>query len=307
MNRPPRITFAIPYYRGLAWLREAIESVRAQRETAWRCVVLDDGGEPGGGAEALVRGLADPRLRYLANPTTLGMVGNWNRGLDAAETDLVTLLHADDRLLPEYVDVVGALAAEHPRAVAVCCDARIVDAAGQARFSFVDAVKRVLLPRGEPWRVHGAPGLRALLRGNFVMCPTLCWRRSVLGTRRFEARWRQVQDLELLSRLVLDGEEIVGTRRAAYEYRRHDESATALQSESLLRFEEEIALYDRLARRARERGWTAAARAAQRKSIVRLHLGFRIASDLAAGRGGPAWHKLRFLLGQAQGPSGGTR
>jgi len=307
MSDPARITFAIPYYRGLAWLRETIESVLAQRETAWRCLVLDDGGEPGGGAEALVRELADPRLRYLANPSTLGMVANWNRGLDAAETDLVSLLHADDRLAPDYADVVLALAAEHPRAVAVCCGARIVDAAGRPRFSFADAFKRVLVPHGEPWRLRGEPGLRALLRGDFVMCPTLCWRRSVLGVRCFEAGWRQVQDLELLTRLLLDGNEIVGTRRVAYEYRRHDESATALQSESLLRFEEEFALYDRLAQSATERGWKGAARVAQCKATVRLHLGFRVASDLAAGRVGPAWRKLRFLLGGAQGAHGATR
>ncbi len=306
MSEPARITFAIPYYRGLGWLREAIESVRAQRETAWHCLILDDGAEPDGGAGELVRALADPRFRYLANPATLGMVANWNQGIDAVKTDLVTLLHADDRLTQDYADVVLALAAAHPRAVAVCCGARIIDAAGRKRFSLADAFKRLLVPRGEPWRLRGERGLHALLRGDFVMCPTLCWRRSRLGARRFEAGWRQVQDLELLTRLLLEGEEIVGTRRVGYEYRRHDESATALQSESLLRFEEEIALYNRLAESAESLGWTEAARVARRRTIVRLHLSFRIASDLTSGRVGPAWRKLRFLLGGAQGPGGRT-
>jgi glycosyltransferase involved in cell wall biosynthesis len=303
-----RITFAIPYHHGLGFLREAIESVLAQREPGWRCLVLDDRGEDGYAASDLVTGFADPRIVYRANEANLGMVANWNRGLDAAETDLVTLLHADDRLLSEYVEVALGLADAHPRTAAVCCAAEIIDTAGQARFSFADATKRLLVPSGDPWRIRGEAGLRALLRGNFVMCPTLCWRKSVLGARRFESGWRQVQDLELLARLLLDGDEIAGTRRVAYAYRRHEDSATARQSESLLRFEEEMALYGRLATRAEERGWSAAARTARRRAIVRLHLGFRAARDLATGRPGAALHKLRFLLrGTGQGPVGGMR
>ncbi len=296
MRRAPRISFGIPFHRGLDHLREAIESVLAQSEAAWRCLVLDDRGEQAERVRALVEGYADPRLAWRSNPERLGMVGNWNRALEAASTDLVTLLHADDRLLPHYASLALELAEAHPRAVAVCCAAEIIDARGRPRFSFADAVKALLVPRGEPWRLRGEAGLRALLRGDFVMCPTLCWRRSALAARRFEAGWRQVQDLELLARLLLEGEEVVGTRRRAYAYRRHAESATELQSESLLRFEEELSLYEELAARAEVHGWRSAARTARRKAIVRLHLGFRAALDLAGLRPAAAARKLRFLL-----------
>jgi glycosyltransferase involved in cell wall biosynthesis len=266
-----RITFAIPFHRGLAYLREAIASVRAQRCAEWRCLVLDDRGEAGGVAE-LVAGFGDARISYRANEATLGIVGNWNRALDLASTELVTLLHADDRLLPEYCDVVFALADAYPRAVAVCCDAEIIDAQGRPRFSLADAVKRLLVPRGEPWRIAGESGLRALARGDFVMCPTLAWRRERLGARRFDPTWKQVQDLDLLARLLLDGEEIAGTRRRAYAYRRHAASATAQQTADLTRFEEEFAVLDRIAARAREQGFHSAARTAERKTLPRLHL-----------------------------------
>jgi glycosyltransferase involved in cell wall biosynthesis len=301
----PRITFGIPFHRGLDLLGEAIESVLAQRESAWRCLVLDDRGEPAERVQALVDRYADPRLACRTNAETLGMAGNWNRALDEAPTELVTLLHADDRLLPHYASLALELAGAHPSAVAVCCGAEIIDARGRPRFSLADAVKALLVPRGEPWRLRGETGLRALLRGDFVMCPTLCWRRPALGARRFEAGWRQVQDLELLARLLLDGEEIVGTRRRAYAYRRHSESATEIQSESLLRFEEELALYEHLAARAAERGWGSAARTARRKLMVRLHLAFRAGADLAALRPAGAARKLRFLLGGAPQKSGG--
>lgn len=296
MPPPARITFAVPFHRGLDYLREAIASALEQTRPDWRLVVYDDRGEPLERVAALVAGFADPRIAHRANPATLGMVGNWNRALDEAETALVTLLHADDRLRPDYAETVLQLAAAHPEAVAVATGAAIIDAAGRSSWSAADAYKRLLVPRGEPWRLAGEAGLRALLRGDFVMCPTLCWRTARLGARRFEAGWRQVQDLELLTRLLLEGEAIVGTRHPAYAYRRHEASATALQSESLVRFDEELALYDRLAAAAAARGWPRAARAARRKAIVRLHLGFRAATDLLGGRPGGALRKLALAL-----------
>jgi glycosyltransferase involved in cell wall biosynthesis len=292
----PRITFAVPFYRGLDYLREALASVRAQTRDDWRLVVLDDRGEPEAAVRAVVDGLGDPRVAWSGNAATLGMVGNWNRALDEAATDLVTLLHADDRLLPHYAETMLALADARPEAAALACAATLIDAGGRPTWTVADAVKRVLVPAGEPWTLAGERGLRALLRGDFVFCPTVAWRRSALGARRFEPGWRQVQDLELLARLLLAGDAIAGTRRAAYAYRRHAGSATALQSESLLRFDEELRLYERLAAEAAARGWPAAARTARRKAIVRLHLAFRAASDLAARRPTAAARKLRLAL-----------
>src|SRR5205823_5588078 len=80
------ITFAIPYYRGLAYLRRAIESVFGQHSSNWRMLVVDDGSdEP---AESLVKQFRDARVSYLRNAATLGMAGNWNRCLDLSQTDL---------------------------------------------------------------------------------------------------------------------------------------------------------------------------------------------------------------------------
>ncbi len=96
----------------------------------------------------------------------------------------------------------------------------------------------------------------------------------------------------------MDGELLVGTRAAAYAYRRHPESATSRQSESLLRFEEEYRLFDSIAERADRLGWMQAAATARRKTIVKLHLGYRAlrsasALDLARARA-----YLRLLVGR---------
>jgi glycosyltransferase involved in cell wall biosynthesis len=294
-----RLLFAVPFHRHLGYLRAAVASAQAQTRSDWRLVVCDDRGEPEAAVQALVTGFADPRVTWRGNERNLGMVGNWNRALDAADADFVTLLHADDRLLPHYAETLLALGDEYPHAVAACCAARLIDACGRPTWTVADAVKRLLVPRAEPWTLRGETGLQALLRGDFVMCPTIAWRVSKLAGRRFDARWRQVQDLELLSRLLLDGEEIVGTHRVAYAYRRHSQSATAIQTESLLRFEEEIALYDRVGRLAGERGWPGAARTARRRAIVRLHLAFRALADLVSRRPAVAARKLRMAVARS--------
>lgn len=290
------LTVCIPFYRDLDYLREAIDSVRAQDDERWRLLVRDDGPEDVGAGD-LVRGYGDPRIGYARHERNLGMVPSWNRCLDAADTELVCLLHGDDRLDPHYLRTVAALAGAHPEAVAVFCGARIVDGGGRSRFSLADAVKPLFAAGlGEPMRLAGESALRRVMAGNFIMCPTLCFRRERLGARRFAPRWRQAQDLELTSRLLLEGDTLVGTRAVAYTYRRHRESATEQQSESLLRFEEELALFAEVAERASERGWRRAAGTARHAAIVRLHLLVRIAGDLARGRVQAAGRKTGFLL-----------
>ena len=61
----PRITFAIPSYRGRDYLGEAIRSVLAQTASDWNLLVVDDcGPEP---AEDVVVVFVDPRISFLGN------------------------------------------------------------------------------------------------------------------------------------------------------------------------------------------------------------------------------------------------
>lgn len=295
----PAVTLAVPYHSGRAYLEAAVESVRGQDDPHWQLLVVDDSGTPSDLAGWLA-GLGDARVRFLGNPHNLGMVPCWNRCLDEARTDLVTLLHADDLLRPDYVRCVRTLAAAHPGAAALFTGAKVIGADGRARRSFQDDVKRFYVPRERgadgALVLHGERSLEAVMRGNFLMCPTLCWRLSVLRGRRFDPRWKQAQDLEFTARLLLAGEALAGTDDAAYLYRRHDANATARQTESLLRFQEEFAVFDGVAAGARERGWTRVERVARAKRILRLHLTWRVMVETLRLRWGVAARTLRFLL-----------
>jgi glycosyltransferase involved in cell wall biosynthesis len=290
-----KITFAVPFYSGIHYLRRAIDSVRRQTIANWRLLVCDDHG-PEQGVEGLVRSCGDARLRYRHNATNLGMAGNWNRCLDLAETEFVTLLHADDELLPHYGETMLHAADDYPDAAAYFCEAKTIGPDGRDCVSLPDLFKRVLRPaRHGPLVLCGRAALEALGHGNFIMCPTVCYRKALLGAQRFRPEWHFVQDFEFFTRLLLDGQTLIGLPAVAYAYRRHPGNATAQYTANLLRFREEAALYDALARAMAARGWKRAARTAAAKRVVKLHLLYCSLLDCAGLRLGDALRKVGLL------------
>ncbi|AKL72390.1 glycosyl transferase [Actinobacteria bacterium IMCC26256] len=295
MSSDPRITFAIPFYSGVPYLRRAIESVREQSLQDWVCIVVDDAGAETD-TEAAVASYGDTRIRYVRNQNNLGLAGNWNEALRISDTPLVTLLHSDDELMPGYGEAVIAAHVAHPNAVAVFTRASIIDTDSKPVFSFPDRIKRITESlKGSAATVSGEQGLNGLLRGQYIFCPTLCYRASRLEPDPFQARWRMVADLEFLASTLLRGGEFVGIPEELYAYRRHEESQTALLTATTERFDEEIEIYGELATHAEALGWSRAARTAKTKRIIRLHLMYRIIGDLLHRRLKPARSKRAAL------------
>ncbi|MET0340472.1 MAG: glycosyltransferase [Polyangiales bacterium] len=295
--RAPNLTLAIPYYSNLPLLLETLRSIGAQTGAAVTALICDDSPDGlGDDARArLVAACAPVPLRIVKNPTTLGMARNWSRCLDEAETDLVTIVHGDDELEPDYARTMLALAARAPDASALFCGARIIDTRGAPRFSFPDAYKDLLIPRHDDvlW-LTGERALRSLMRGWYIFCPTLCYRRAKLGALRFDPRFRMVLDVDFVTRLLLDGHTLAGLPRARmYRYRRHAENATQHLTKELTRFREESALHLDLAARAEALGWRRSARTARQRRIIQLNLLFCMARDLR----GREWDDLKGKVG----------
>jgi glycosyltransferase involved in cell wall biosynthesis len=303
--RAPEVSFGIPFYSGVGFLRKALESLLAQRDSGWRAFVTDDSPDPATGAEvaALIRSLNDPRIAYHRNPRSLGLSGNWNRCLDLAATDLVTVLHADDELFPDYCGNMRAAAERHPTAVAFYCQAEIVGPDSRRVFSLPDLVKDVINPSTrKEVLLAGEPGFRALLWGNFIICPALCFRKSVLGGRRFPDR-RFVPDWDMTTQLVLDGDTLVGLPQRSLRYRRHTDSTTSQLTRNRQRFLEESDYYDRMLPVARERGWDRCVRLCQQRRILKLNVALTSLISLSRLRVADARQGFRLLreMGRAAG------
>ena len=291
----PAISFAIPYYRNVAYLLETIMSVRKQTVGDWELIVVDDAGpEP---AHDLIDAIGDPRIRYVRNVSNLGLARNWNECVRLCRAPLVNVVHADDRLHPEYAARVLDAAARHPEAAAVFTDVTIIGPDGRPTRTLPDLAKR-LVPR--PRHDHdlaGDRGLAGLLAGNYILCPTLCLRPAIVGTTPFDPRWKFVPDQAFTVGQLLAGRTLHSIRAPLLEYRRHESSQTSALTSDSSRFEEELEFSREMAVEAAARGWTRSARAARWRVLTRTHLLLRIGLDLVGRRFGAAKQKRRILWG----------
>lgn len=103
------ITLIIPLYNAARFIAETLQSVQAQTDTDWECIVIDDGSTDNG-AEIVQRiAQADTRIRYVYQ-SNAGPSAARNHGLRLAKGDYIQFLDADDwfppqrfeRMLAEY-------------------------------------------------------------------------------------------------------------------------------------------------------------------------------------------------------------
>jgi glycosyltransferase involved in cell wall biosynthesis len=288
------ITIAIPYYSGFSYFQAALQSALQQSISDYKILVVDNSADDQ--VKAYVESLGQRRINYHKNPTNLGMIGNFNRCLNLASTELVVILHADDELDRDYCKSVQAAAKDYPEAVGFFCAATIIDEKGKRKFSFADYVKTWLIPSTkEVIKIEGDIGASSLMRGNYIFAPTLCFRKCRLGDRRFAEKWKQVLDLDLVTRVLIEGEHLVGLPQSRYRYRRHGGNATLQHTANLLRFDEEVQIYNELSVRFREKGWIRAADVARKKTMIKLNLMYCFAQDVLSLRVPAARSKLKFF------------
>jgi GT2 family glycosyltransferase len=244
----------------------------------------------------LVERFGDHRITYVRNEENLGLAGNWNRCVELSKTPLVTLVHGDDELMPHYAATMLAAHSKWPDAAAIFCEATVIDERGREVFSFRDYVKGWLLPDPKnPFALEGEQGVRSLLRGNFIMCPTLCYKRTLFQNITFSPEWRMVLDVDFYFRAIAKGAKFVGLRDVAYRYRRHAEQITAECELNLRIFSEEVELWRCAARDARARGWHGTAKVAESMTIIKLQLLYYLLADVRKLQFDAAGKKLTFL------------
>ena len=289
------ITYAVPYYSGIGYLRLALQSLIDQENPHWLAIVLDDRG--GEDAQETVRLFSDDRISYVRNETNLGLAGNWNKALSLVSTELVTLFHSDDELESNYTDLILGLMARYPEAVAGHCRVRVIGPTGKALWSLPDEVKKIIRPKGTDDIVtQGEEGLLSLVRGAWIFCPTMCYRKNLLPKGGFGNTWKFVLDVDLQSRILFDGGVIVGTPTVGYRYRRHLTNQTALLTESNFRFQEEIDHLNQVSIRSSQIGWKRVERSADSKVIVRLHLLYQALSAIVKLKWSRIWPLLHGAI-----------
>ena len=271
----------VPFFSDEKYLKEMLKSIAAQTSDQWVCLVIDDSGCTNE-AELTVRSMGNPKITYIKNETNLGLGKCWNTGLEymirTFDPTVVAVVHADDVLEPQFVEVSLGGHTDNPSAVAVHTAVTVVDEQNEKRFSFPDFVKFHVAPYKHSRSISttGDTGLASILRGNFVFCPTVSFKTNLISLPLFDSNWTQAVDLDLISRLLLQGQTIVGVPDFVYRYRRHPNNLTSQLTDTTVRFIEEIRFYKKISTDCAAIGFVQSAKMASRMTMVRLHILYRL-------------------------------
>ena len=102
---PPRVSVIMAVYNCEDYVREAIESVRAQTFADWELICVDDCStdrSPEIVGECAAR---DERIVLLENPCNMGAPGARNVALEHARGEFVAVLDSDDKAPPDRFDI----------------------------------------------------------------------------------------------------------------------------------------------------------------------------------------------------------
>lgn len=215
----PTVSVCIPTYNTGRYLPFAIESVLRQDFQDYELIICDDASTDN--TAEICQSYRDPRIRYIQTAGKSGQSGNFNRCLNEARGEFVTLLHADDYFLPGFLeDRVGRLA-----------NSRFVDFVFGA-VQVVDAAGEYLSTSGR-WLedTSFAPGqlLEPMLHGCILCPPSLMVRKRCLervGLFRTDLTWGPDWEWDLRLAERCGG---FFTAKALAAYRVHDASGTAEQ------------------------------------------------------------------------------
>ena len=280
----PIVDIVIPYYDGFDYLREAVESVKAQTFTAFRLLILDDA-TPGNQASNYIHSLNDTRITYLANPINLGLPGNFEKARTSIASKYGVILGQDDRLLPRYLERMILAADQHPGAALIQPKVQVIDAGGESTFPLPDKIKDVLrklstrfaksisTDKDSPstYLVESKLAISMIMLGDFLYFPTIMWRSEMLVRHPFRQDLPVTLDIDLIVNLLISEGDLLLVEEPLAQYRRHDQSRSEKPELKLSRLREESALYEELRTMLKARGYKIQAKWAKLRLSTRLY------------------------------------
>jgi glycosyltransferase involved in cell wall biosynthesis len=255
-----------------------------------------DDKSPIDGVSDFIQGFNSSKISLHTNERNLGQAGNWNVCKSLCKTDFFVLLHADDELKQDYLAEMRAEFEARPNTAAMFCRADIINESGAVIASFVDFVKSFFVAKHQTVSLEGEPGLTKLIAGNFIMCPTVIYRKRLVDRIDFRDSWPSIPDLSYWAALLLGGLRIEGIPGNHFRYRRHMDSCTSEVTKSTKIFEEEASFFRNLASCCFAQQWPTAGAAAARMRIVKLRTIYFLFQDLIRFDYIAVMQKVRFLI-----------
>jgi glycosyltransferase involved in cell wall biosynthesis len=109
----PRVSVLMPTYRQAAFIRRALESLRAQELREWELIIIDDGSDDDT-RHVIEPYLADPRIRYHRLERNRGLGNALNLATSMARAPYIAYLPSDDIYFSQHLSRQVALLDSRP-------------------------------------------------------------------------------------------------------------------------------------------------------------------------------------------------
>lgn len=111
----PRLSILIPAYNAEKFIAKTIDSVLAQTYTDWELIIVED--KSTDNSYRIIKQYEaqyPEKIKAFQNDTNLGMMQNWNKGIDLCKSELFVKLDADDIWLPTFLEKSIAVLDQYP-------------------------------------------------------------------------------------------------------------------------------------------------------------------------------------------------
>ena len=221
----PKISIVVPAFKTPeSFLREMIDSVKAQTYGNWQLCVADGSADDADThVSAILRdyAAADPRIVFCTLEDNLGIAGNTNAALALADGEYIALLDHDDVLEDTALYEVVSLLQEQPY---------------KALYTDEDKVSTDLRDYYEP---HFKPDFSPdLLRSNNYICHLFVVKKEIADrVGGFREAFDGSQDYDFILRCTERASSVGHVRKALYHWRCHAGSTAANQASKMYCYE----------------------------------------------------------------------
>ena len=190
--KPAKVSVCIPTYNYARFIPEAIESVLSQNYPNFELIIIDDCSQDNTSEVVMPYAECDNRIIFKRNSVNIGMAKNWDLCLQEASGDYIKFLFGDDLLCsPDALSKMASILDSNNEIALIASARKIIDENSEVIKELAHFQHKMV--------IEGAKAISMCLweQKNLIGEPSAVMFRKASAARGFDARYRQLIDLEM--------------------------------------------------------------------------------------------------------------
>ncbi|MBP6385395.1 MAG: glycosyltransferase family 2 protein [Pseudarcicella sp.] len=214
------ISVLMPAYNAAKHLKPAIESIINQSFKDFELLVLNDGSTDATKAIILDYQAKDSRVKYLENPTNLGLTAGRNILYQNAQFDIIAWLDSDDLAHPQRLEKQLDFLSKNKQYAGVSCWANIIDKDGNEP------------PKQHYTRIKNEYLAAVSLFVNYFVISGMTMYKNSIVDKKFDVTFTPAEDYDMFVK-IQEKQALAILPEALVYYRVHSDNLTATQSDKM--------------------------------------------------------------------------